>query len=164
MDLSVRSGSDKDIDAVFEIDKATWSPRASPGPKPERPHELPDTHDLLVAEIADEVVGYLKLTPPTPLESNAHVRHIIGLAVHPHHQGRGVAPALLSAAVEQARSAGWTKLSLRVLATNLSARRVYEACGFETEGILHAEFRIDGEMVDDVMMAQQLTPPPTDVA
>lgn len=50
MGLSVRSGSDEDVDAVFELDRATWSPQGSPGPRPTSPHELTDKHDLLVAE------------------------------------------------------------------------------------------------------------------
>lgn len=153
MGPTVRSGSKNDVDAVFGIDNVTWSPTSSPGPHPTNPHELGEGHELLVAEIDDEVVGYLKLTPPTPLASNAHVRHIIGLAVHPDHQRRGVARALLSAVTERARSAGWTKLSLRVLAPNVQAQDLYRACGFKTEGVLLGEFRIDGEAIDDVLMA-----------
>lgn len=158
MGPTVRSGSKSDIDAVFGIDKVTWSPTNSPGPRPAGPYELGEGHELLVAEIDDEVVGYLKLTPPTPLASNAHVRHIIGLAVHPDHRRRGVARALLSAAMERARTAGWTKLSLRVLAPNVQAQNLYRASGFKTEGVLRGEFRIDGEEIDDVLMAWHARP------
>lgn len=153
MGLTVRSGSKNDADALFEIDKVTWLPTNNPGPRPSSPYELREEQELLVGEIDDEVVGYLKLTAPTPLASNAHVRQIIGLAVRPDHQRRGVARALLLAAMDRARSAGWTKLSLRVLAPNVQAQHLYRACGFEVEGVLRGEFRIDGETIDDVLVA-----------
>ena len=40
------------------------------------------------------------------------------------HRRRGIARALLSAAVEQAQSAGWTKLFLRVLEPNIEEAQV----------------------------------------
>jgi RimJ/RimL family protein N-acetyltransferase len=50
---------------------------------------------------------------------------------------------------------------LRVLAPNHSARRLYESCGFVVEGTLRAEFLLEGEEVDDVLMACQLDEEPT---
>ncbi len=129
MDLSVRFGSEHDRDATFEVDKITWSPLTSPATPATGPASLPEDHHLLVAELDGEVVGYLEMAPATPLASNAHVRHIVGLAVLPSHRRRGIARALLSAAVEQAQSAGSMKLFLRVLEPNVEAQR----CGFEVE-------------------------------
>jgi hypothetical protein len=48
------------------------------------------------------------------------------------------------------------KLSLRVLATNEVARRLYTAAGFETEGVLVDEFLLDGRNVDDHLLARRL--------
>ena len=58
----------------------------------------------------------------------------------------------------EAQSRGADKLSLRVMGSNTSARLLYEACGFVVEGILRAEFFLNGRDVDDVLMARQLTP------
>jgi RimJ/RimL family protein N-acetyltransferase len=35
---------------------------------------------------------------------------------------------------------------------------LYEVCGFVDEGILQAEFLLNGRYVDDVLMARQLAP------
>jgi RimJ/RimL family protein N-acetyltransferase len=47
-------------------------------------------------------------------------------------------------------------VSLRVLATNPRARRVYERAGFSVEGVLREEFVLDGAFVDDVLMARRV--------
>ena len=44
------------------------------------------------------------------------------------------------------------------MATNPSARRLYEFCGFRVEGVLRGEFLIGGVLVDDVLMARDLGP------
>jgi RimJ/RimL family protein N-acetyltransferase len=72
----------------------------------------------------------------------------------------GAASALLAAAEQRARAAGARKLSLRVLGTNEPAIRLYDRLGFKREGVLRAEFCIDGAYVDDVLMAKHLEPAP----
>lgn len=115
-----------------------------------------DPAATLVAEVDGAVVGYLTLTHPTPLPENAHVFSIEGFTVAPDHRGRGVGQALLSAAREVAAQRGGTKLSLRVLSGNKRAIRAYTAAGFSVEGVLAGEFVIDGDPVDDVLMATTL--------
>ena len=36
------------------------------------------------------------------------------------------------------------------------ARRLYESCGFQIEGVLRDEFYLGGQYVDDVLMARFL--------
>lgn len=149
-----------DDERLAELDRLTWSPRANPGPRP--PEGRPffvgglEPGNVLVAEAGGTVVGYVALGAPTRLASNAHVQAIHGLAVDPVHQGRGVGRQLLQAAADQARGCGARRLTLRVLATNRLARRLYQACGFVEEGILPDEFLLDGRYVDDVLMALRL--------
>jgi RimJ/RimL family protein N-acetyltransferase len=103
------------------------------------------------------VAGYAHLGFAEPVESNAHVLMLRGLAVDLPWQGRGLGRLLVAAAVEEARARGARRLRLRVLGHNPAARRVYEACGFVVEGVLREEFRLDGRYVDDVLMAVDLT-------
>ncbi|RYY44131.1 MAG: N-acetyltransferase [Actinomycetales bacterium] len=51
---------------------------------------------------------------------------------------------------------GAAKVTLRVLGTNPTARRLYERCGFAVEGVLVGEFVIEGSPVDDLWMATHL--------
>jgi ribosomal protein S18 acetylase RimI-like enzyme len=84
------------------------------------------------------------------------VLEIKGLSVSPAHRRRGVARALLHAAIEQARAAGACRVTLRVLAHNRAASDLYTGAGFEIEGVLRGFFRLDGRYVDDVLMALPL--------
>jgi len=102
------------------------------------------------------IAGYAALGPSRPLASRSHVLEIRGLAVHPARQRCGVGHRLVEACIEQARSRGARKLSLRVLGGNVAARRLYESCGFTVEGVLREEFFLGGRYVDDVLMACML--------
>lgn len=115
-----------------------------------------DPGRTLVAEREGRVVGYARAVPASPLPENAHVWMLEGVAVAPAERGRGVAAAMLDAVVQRAAAAGVTKVSLRVLATNPRARRVYERAGFTVEGVLAEEFVLDGAFVDDVLMARRV--------
>jgi ribosomal protein S18 acetylase RimI-like enzyme len=152
----IRAATDADRAAVREIDRLTWSTLSSPVPlpPPERQYEL---DGLYVAELEDGIAGYVQIGPALPIESNRHVLEIKGIAVDPGHQRRGVARALIHAAIGAARTAGARKLTLRVLANNEGARRLYAASGFEVEGVLREFFYLDGRYVDDVLMALPLT-------
>lgn len=146
------------------MDAATRSVTVSPGPPPPPDAaffgERRTPADLLVAEIDGAVVGYVAIRQAVALASHAHVLEISGLAVDPAHQGAGVGRRLVEAALADARARGARKVSLRVLASNAGARRLYERCGFVVEGVLRDEFRLDGRFVDDVLMARRLAPDP----
>ncbi len=69
----------------------------------------------------------------------------------------GIGRQLVEAAVAECRRRGARKVSLRVLASNPGARRLYEGCRFEVEGVLRGEFVLQGSLLDDVLMARHLT-------
>jgi ribosomal protein S18 acetylase RimI-like enzyme len=144
------------------VDAATWTASVSPAPVPS-----PGTaffsararpEDVLVAVADDVVGGYVRLGQSTALASHEHVLEVSGLAVHPDRQRGGIARRLIEALVREARDRGARKLNLRVLGPNIAARRLYEANGFVVEGVLRAEFLLDGAYVDDILMARHLAP------
>jgi len=159
---TVRPAVAADEAALRGIDNAVWSPLSEVAPKPaEGAPVFDDRHtpeQYLVAELGGRVVGYVRQVPPTPLPSNRHIRQIQGLGVLPGARGRGVGDALVEAACDAARAAGARRMTLRVLAHNAPARRLYERRGFRVEGVLPEEFLLDGEYVDDVWMGRSLTP------
>lgn len=152
----IRPARPDDAPALRALDRAVWSWDHTPAPRP--PADAPFAVDgVLVADEGGEVAGYVALGQPTRLESNRHVLSVHGLAVAPAFQGRGLGGALLRAAADAAREQGARRLTLRVLATNVGARALYEACGFVVEGVQRDEFLLDGRYVDDVLMALDLS-------
>ncbi len=157
--IDIRPAVLADGPRLVALDRATWSPENAVSPLPSADADFfarRGPEDVLVAEDDGRTVGYTKLGRPTPLECNRHVLHVQGLAVDPAARRRGVARQLLGAAAEEAGRRGATKLGLRVLGGNTSARALYASAGFEVEGVLRAEFRLDGRFVDDVLMARPL--------
>ena len=163
--IAVRLANDSDGPALTRIDLATWTPAVSPAPAPVDADTYQFFDDrtvpgnVLVAQVNGDVAGWVTVRSPTPLLSHAHVLEISGLAVDPTHQGAGVGQRLVEAAVQECRRRGARKVTLRVLGPNTAARRLYERCGFEAEGVLHDEFLLQGRYVDDVLMARHLVTP-----
>jgi ribosomal protein S18 acetylase RimI-like enzyme len=158
--VAVRPARPEDDEALARIDRATWTWLTSPAPPPPPGQPFFDAStrpvDVLVAELDGAVAGYARLGHPTSLAASHHVLMVTGLAVDPAVQGRGVGAALLAGVLDEARRRDARKLSLRVLAENEPARRLYERAGYEVEGILRGEFHLDDRDVDDVLMARRV--------
>lgn len=157
----IRHAALADGEALGRLDRDAWSPLHAVMPRPRPPYDpfysrRYGPRDHLVAELAGILVGYIRLTHPTSLACNAHVRQIQGLVVADEARGAGVGRALLRAAGEEARRQGARRLTLRVLGHNIPARRLYESEGFVVEGVLPEEFLLDGVYVDDVLMGRTL--------
>lgn len=157
--LITRPARVEDDATLLAIDDATWTSAVSPAPAPEGRttfFERQMVEGVLVAELDGVVSGYVSTYQNIPLPSHAHVLAVNGLAVAPEAQGRGVGRALVEAVLAAAKQRGLVKVTLRVLGHNTGARRLYERCGFVTEGVLKGEFVLDGQPIDDVLMAYYL--------
>lgn len=155
-DLRIRAANEDDLAVLQVLNLVTYDVTNSPGDPPDADADLFVRHepaDYLMAESGGTIVGFVILGHPTPLPASAHVCQIQGLGVDPDHRGRGIAGVLVRAAVAEAQRRGSAKVSLRVLGTNPGARRVYEAAGFTVEATLRREFFLDGQLVDDLLMA-----------
>jgi ribosomal protein S18 acetylase RimI-like enzyme len=85
------------------------------------------------------------------------VLEVKGLNVAAAHQRQGVGRTLLERIADAASSRGARKLRLRVLGNNPGARALYESLGYRDEGVLRGEFLLEGNYVDDHLMALDLT-------
>jgi ribosomal protein S18 acetylase RimI-like enzyme len=85
----------------------------------------------MVARESDSVIGLAKSVaePQQPA-----TRHVESIWVAPAHRRRGVFSTLMQALAEIERRMGVTDFLLWVLEDNSTARRAYEALGFEPTG------------------------------
>ena len=93
----------------------------------------------LVAEIDDEVVGFLMAW------RTSDQLHIINLAVAPEHRRRGVASTLLHAAIAEARRGRMVEVTLEVRPGNAQARAMYQSFGFGEAGVRPGYYADTGE-------------------
>lgn len=159
--ITVRRAAPADADAlaaVYAGPKAYGGTLQLPFPTAEtwrkRLAEPTDGSYSLVACVEGEVVGNLGLHT---LPKNPRRRHVgqIGMAVRDDWQGRGVGTALMAAAIDLADN--WLNLGrieLDVYTDNAAAIRLYEAFGFEREGVGRAFAFRGGGYVDAYLMAR----------
>jgi len=112
---------------------------------------------VYLADDGDAVVGRLSLARDVH-PASAHVADL-GLMVAATHRRRGVGRGLLDQAVAWAESAGVRKLELHVFPWNEPAIALYEAYGFEREGLRKGHYLREGVLVDAILMAFQLDDP-----
>ena len=112
---------------------------------------------VYLADDGDAVVGRLSLARDVH-PASAHVADL-GLMVAATHRRRGVGRGLLDQAVAWAESAGIRKLELHVFPWNEPAIALYEAYGFEREGLRKGHYLREGVLVDAILMAFQLDDP-----
>jgi GNAT superfamily N-acetyltransferase len=146
--LKLSPARSSDIDAIAEMHVAGW--QASRGILPYsildglRVSERavlwadwifdPGTHTV-VAEVDEQVVGFVRLCPARPIADPApDAIEITHLYVHPTWQRGGTGTALLERAVDLAGEDQYARLILWVLEANRIARRFYERFGFEPDG------------------------------
>jgi RimJ/RimL family protein N-acetyltransferase len=111
---------------------------------------------VFVAEDEDEglIVGRLSIARD-PHRASHHVADL-GLMIAAGHRRRGIGRALLQQAVAWARGVGVSKLELHVFPWNEPAIALYEAFGFEREGVRRRHYVRNGETVDAILMALHL--------
>ncbi len=88
-----------------------------------------------------------------------HSALIWGVYVQPEWRGQQVADALIRACLDWAKSKSAIIAKLGVAATNQSAIRCYQRCGFETYGVEPKAIFYDGTYYDEFLMSISLDKP-----
>jgi RimJ/RimL family protein N-acetyltransferase len=109
---------------------------------------------VLLAELGDELAGYVQLTGGSFRRSRATAYLVIG--VRARAAGRGIGTGLLRRAREWAAGHGLHRLELTVMVHNTRAIRLYERMGFAVEGRRAECLLIDGQFIDELTMAALL--------
>lgn len=109
---------------------------------------------FFVACVDDEVVGWCGVETPT-LEKLAHTGELT-VGVLEEYRGQEIGSRLMERALSWAGESGFHKVYNSVPATNVAGIEFLEDHGWNTEAIRRDHYRIDGEFVDEVMMAVRL--------
>jgi L-amino acid N-acyltransferase YncA len=89
---------------------------------------------VFVAEEEGRVIGFASFGPSRDRDAGPEVGEIPAIYVDPTVVGAGVGRALLDAAIEAMREAGYRRATLWVLEANAHARRFYERAGWRWDG------------------------------
>jgi ribosomal protein S18 acetylase RimI-like enzyme len=109
---------------------------------------------FFVACVDEEVVGWVHLNAPemAKLEHTAELT----LGVLERYQGHGIGSHLLERGLEWAGSHGYEKIYNSVPSTNEEAIDFLQAHGFDVEATREGHYKLDGEYIDEVMLAKHL--------
>ena len=118
-----------------------------------RQNEL-ESRMFFVATVKDEVVAWVYVHAPE-LDKLSHTAELT-VGVIEEYRGNGLGTHLLERGLEWAASNGYEKVYQSIPATNDAAAEFLEQHGWETEAIRRDHYRINGEYVDELMMAIQL--------
>lgn len=126
----------------------------------ERVSDRPEADHLVIGALdGNALVGVAGLRFERR-ERTRHKSHLYGMYVAPEARGQGLGRQLVEAVVAQARETpGVCVVHLTVREPNAPARRLYEACGFETFGVEPMALRLDSAFVATVHMWRWVGPP-----
>jgi RimJ/RimL family protein N-acetyltransferase len=115
----------------------------------------PDQHDradwAILRNTDGRFVGEVVLNEYDEDNESVSFRIMLGPE---EHFGHGYGTEATRLVIEYARNVvGLHRISLHVYDFNPRARRVYEKCGFQAEGVLRDALRWDGEWIDAVVMS-----------
>ncbi len=111
---------------------------------------------VLVAEVADRVVGWAGLSAYRPRACYAGIAEF-SVYLDRSARGKGIGRRLVDALVAAARERGYWKLVSRVFPFNAASRALCRSCGFREVGVYEKHGRLDGRWLD-VVIVERLIP------
>ena len=126
MTISFRPASSDDISAILEIENKT---NQMPWTEAQFISSMEVGHFSVVLHEKNNIQGFAIYSPIVP-ES-----HLLNIAIHPTHQGKGLGNKLLQQVIFQNKTMGVQVISLEVRVSNLPAIKLYEKRGFLKDAI-----------------------------
>lgn len=158
--IEIRCARPADGDALGEIHAASWEASHAPFLRPDfavqavqerrtRWHGriAQGTGTILVAERDGRPLALSFLRPS---EARPGLAEIYSFYCHPDGWGSGVAAALMTGTLEQARHDGCPRVHLWTLRDTPQSRRFYTKCGFTESGAVRSHDYGDGNPLDQV--------------
>jgi len=109
---------------------------------------------FFVAAVDEEVVGWVHLNAPQ-MEKLSHTAELT-LGVLENYRDHSIGSHLLERGLQWAATNGYEKIYNSLPATNEEAVEFLKTHGWEVEAVREDHYRIDGEYVDEVMLAKRL--------
>ncbi|GIE31722.1 N-acetyltransferase [Actinoplanes italicus] len=100
--------------------------------------------------------GFVAVMPSRDPDADPETGEVGAIYLLPSFQGRGVGRELMAAAVEHLTAAGFRQATLWVLASNVRARRFYEAAGWRPDGMSKVD-DLRGFPLEEVRYRRTLT-------
>ena len=107
---------------------------------------------FLVAKNESGIVGTLTFNR----YDRAETQHSgdFGMSVHPDHRRKGLGSRLIAELEAWGQANGLFKIELQVWSNNITAIRLYEKLGYETEGVRKGAILRDGDCHDSILMGK----------
>jgi len=113
---------------------------------------MSDDNVVFVAMSDDEYVGMVGLRQE-PAKKVRHKAMIWGMFVASEHRGKGIGYKLIKQAINHTEQfSGVEQVLLTVVSSNVGARNLYEAMGFEVWGTEKNALKVDGRYYDEDWM------------
>ncbi len=117
-------------------------------------HNDLESRIFFVATVGDDVVGWVHLRHPE-LDKLSHTAELT-LGVLEEYRGVGIGSHLLERGIEWAAAQGFEKLYNSVPSTNEEAIEFLEAHDWETEAVREDHYKLNGQYIDEVMLAKEI--------
>ena len=102
-----------------------------------------------------DIVGFVNHVASRDPDADGSIGEVTTVYVLPEHFGQGYGRALMDAATEALREAGFSQATLWVLTDNARARRFYEIAGWNLDGASQDD-TIGGQPVTEVRYRREL--------
>jgi ribosomal protein S18 acetylase RimI-like enzyme len=104
--------------------------------------------DAMVTDVvvgtAGEIVGFCVYGSSRDADAAAGVGELVAINLLPAHWRRGLGRMMMERLLTIASERRWQALTLWVMASNMQARRFYEAHGFEADGASQIDLKLTG--------------------
>ena len=111
-----------------------------------------DNQMIFVTETGYQLVGHLQAIGGRFQRNRRTVYLVVGILQE--FSGQGIGTALFRAMEDWAKKIGAHRLELTVMTHNLAAVALYRKMGFEIEGTARDTLLVDGQYVDEYLMAK----------
>jgi len=135
-DLTIRGATNKDIKGTIEVLKTVYLQDVTWAEKAIKKLLATENYVILVAELDDQVVGFIDYHILPSIWEKWNEATINNLFIHKDYQGKGIGSRLLEEVIKRTDEIGIVELHVGTEKNNKRAIRLYKKHGFLKEYLL----------------------------